>query len=131
MDVATLHRGEKVTGRRHITSQGTMSDMIPELYHPPSEIRYMYMLHGRNPYQGDIPGSPIGLFYNYPSAAAALNIFDDPYASMYDDDQIVVFLVRYEMNSYGLLQNGMIYNTKTKRQMPERVSQWEQMQMGR
>jgi hypothetical protein len=105
-----------------------MSDIIPTLYYEP---RCVYLLHGTNPYQGDALGQPVGFFYDYASAKTALDVFEDPHVSLYQEDQIMVFLVMYELNSYGLLQNPRICEYKTGKQVPERVSLWEQMQRSR
>lgn len=94
------------------------SEEIPSLcYNTGSCI--LYMVHGYNHFYREdcgpeIPGPPVGMFYDYGSAKAVFDRYEDPNASIYAEGRVVVFLVGYDLNSQGILLNPRVYEKKVK-----------------
>jgi hypothetical protein len=77
----------------------------------------VYMVHGlnhyyREDYGPEIPGPPIGIFYDYDSAKNLFDRYEDPTAVIYAEGRTIVFLVGYTLNSQGFLLNPQVYERK-------------------
>lgn len=108
-----------------------MNYEVPQLV-PVTEIPQMIFIiqvaHG--PEGETYPGHPVAVFYDYSTAIAAFDAYEDPIAEFrYGRDGIMAYLMGSNMNAYGVLSNTQCYGTKTAAQNPPRlsISRWEEM----
>lgn len=120
-----------MTGHRQVNTYSTMNYEVPQLV-PATEFQQMIFIiqvahgHEDSPY----PGHPVAIFYDYSTAMAAFDAYEDPTAEFrYGRDGIMAYLMGSNMNAYGVLSNTQCYGKKTAAQNPPRlsISRWEEM----
>jgi len=102
----------------------TMTDMTdrPILFYGENENHtessnknsLVYMIQtAHGPPEEPYPGAPVAIFYDYDSARAALETYEDPRSSCFSDTVIIAFLTASRVSPYGILSYTQICAHKT------------------